>query len=295
MRRTATLLSAVLLAAAPTTAHGAGEHGADQGAGEPAAGTGTHAVAIAGRAFTPARVTALEGDSLDWRNNDLMVHNVSASGGAIFSGSLSRGERFVHRFSDAGAYPYLCTIHPFMTGQVDVHPALLEAAAGSVVAGQAVELHGRAPAGGAVTIEQRVGGASGFTPVAGMQADSAGRFQGTVRPQATTAYRAVGPRGASPAVTVTVASHLSVSLTARRRGRFTLVRVTARGAGGATATLQLYSRERFTWLDRRRGRLDAHGRRTFRVRAGLRYHARVVVSGADGVALGTSRSVRLPR
>lgn len=295
MRRTALLIAATLsIAGAPAAAHGASEHGAGHGAtGDPAA-TGTHPVAIAKRAFAPARVTALEGDTVDWRNEDFMIHNVSAAAGAIFSGGLGRGERFAHRFSDAGSYPYLCTIHPFMTGQVDVHPALLEAASSSALAGQEVALHGRAPAG-PVTIEQQVAGAPGFTPVATLLADSAGRFHGDVRPEATTAYRAVGVRGASPPVTVAVASQLRVALTVRRSGRVTKLRVTARGAGGAAATLQLYSRERFMWRDRRRGRLDAAGRTTFRLRAGLRYHARVVVSGDDDAVLGTSRTVKLPR
>lgn len=296
MRRTALLISAALsMGGAPAAAYGASEHGAGHGGtGEPAIATGTHSVAIANRAFAPTRVTALEGDTVDWRNHDLMVHNVSASAGAVFSGPLARGQRFAHRFPDAGSYPYLCTLHPFMTGQVDVHPALLEAASSSALSGQSVALHGRAP-GGPVTIEQQAAGAPGFTPVATVVADSAGRFHGEVRLEATTAYRAVGVRGASPPVTVVVASQLRVGLTVRASRRVTRLRVIAAGAGGATATLQLYSRERFMWRDRRRGRLDAGGRTTFRLRAGLRYHARVVVSDDAGVALGTSRTVKLPR
>lgn len=296
MRRAVLLTSAILFGVAPATARAASEHGAGHGStGDPAADTGTHAVTIANRAFSPVRVTALEGDSVDWRNSDLMVHDVSLSGGVVSSGALSRGGSFSHRFAQAGSHPYLCTIHPFMTGQVDVHPALLQVASGSVLAGREVALHGRTVGGGTVTIEQKTGGSAAFTAVASLQADSAGRFHGTVRPQASSDYRAVGVRGASPAVTVTVASRLRVTLTARRSGRFTQVRVTAPGAGRATATLQLYSRERFTWLDRRRGRLDAAGHATFRLRAGLRYHARVVVSSPDGTALGTSRAVKLPR
>ena len=182
-----------------------------------------------------------------------------------------------------------------MTGQVDVHATLLEAAASAVLAGQEVELHGRAPSGAAVTIEQQTAGSPSFTAVTSLQAGADGRFHGAVRPQATTAYRAVSAGGASPAVTVTVASRLRVTLTARPSRRFTRLRVSAPGAGGAKATLQLYSRERFSWIDRRGGRLDAAGRTTFRLRAGLRYHARVVITSPQGVELGKSRSVKLPR
>lgn len=300
MRRVAILVSAVALTAAPASVHAAGGpghgHGHGHGSeGEPAGETGTHAVAIANRAFSPARVIALEGDAVTWRNQELLVHNVSLSDGAIFSGNLGRGERFTHRFTDAGAYPFLCTIHPFMRGQVDVRAALLQAASSTVVAGQEVALHGRVAAGGAVVLEHQPAGASAFTPLTSLQADASGRFHGMVRPQATTTYRAVTTRGASDPATVTVASRLRVKLTVRRSGRSTRLNVTAAGAGGAKATLQLYSRERFTWLDRRRGRLDSAGRAAFSLRAGLRYHARVVISSAEGVELGTSRSVKLPR
>ena len=297
MRRAVLLTSVALWAAgAPAIAHGASDHGAGHGpSGDPGATTGTHAVTIANRAFSPARVTALLGDSVSWRNDDLMIHNVTASASAIASGTLDRGSRFTHSFADAGAYPYVCTIHPFMRGQVDVHPALLQVASSSVMTGREVAIHGRTLPDGVVTIEQQAAGASAFTPVSTLTADATGAFHGTVRPQATTAYRAVGERGASPAVTVTVASELRVTVTARRGKRFTRVRVKAPGAGGATATLQLYSRERFSWLDRQRRRLGADGGTVFRLRSGLRYHARVVVTGADGVVLGTSRSVKLPR
>lgn len=298
MRRAALITSVLLCAAgAPASAHGAPNHGAaDHGAGHgPGAATGTHSVAIANRAFSPARITALVGDSVSWRNDDLMIHNVTASAAAIASGTLNRGSRFTHRFGDAGAYPYVCTIHPFMQGRVDVHPALLEVASSSVLAGGEVPVHGRTVPGGDVTIEQRAAGAGAFTPLITLRADATGAFHGAVRPQATTAYRAVNDRGASPAVTVTVAAALRVTVTARRGDKFTKVDVRAPGGSGATATLQLYSRERFSWFDRRRHRLGATGRTVFRLRPGLRYHARVVVSGHDGVVLGTSRSVKLPR
>lgn len=296
MRHAALLTSAVLLAAgAPATAHAAAGHGPGHGSEEPAAPIGTHSVAIVNSAFSPAGVTALTGDTVEWRNQDLMVHNVSASSGAFQSASLHRGERFAHRFEIAGSYAFRCTLHPSMTGRVDVHPLLLEAASSSVVAGQPVELHGRGPAAGPVTIEQQVAGADSFTPVASVSADSAGRFHGTVKPESDTTYRAVGDRGASPAVTVAVATRLRVALAVKRRGRVTRVRVAAPGAAGATAKLQLYSRERFTWLDRRRVRLDAAGRAAFDLRARLRYHARVVVVSASGGVVATSGSVKLPR
>ena len=298
MRR-ATLMASVILATAggPASAYGGGgDHGAGHGGGGgPAAAPGTQSVKIVNRAYSPARLNVLVGESVAWRNEDYVVHNVSLADGAIFSGPMNRGGRFSHRFAEAGAYPFLCTLHPFMTGQVGVHAALLEAAAATVLTGHEVELHGRAPAGSQLTIEQRPSGASAFTAVTSVQAGADGGFHAKVRPQSTTAYRAVSAAGASPAVTVTLASRLDVRLVVRESRRFTRVRVSAAGAGGARATLQLYSRERFSWKDRRRARLDAAGRASFRLPAGLRKRARVVITSADGVELGMSRSVRLSR
>ena len=297
MRRVLLLTLAVLAATGlPASAQAASDHGAGHGgAGEPPAATGTHSVDIANRAFAPARLAVLSGDSVEWRNHDLMLHNVTASQAGLASGALSRGERYTHRFTAAGAYPYVCTLHPFMQGRVDVHPALLEAAPSSVVAGRDVAVHGRTAPGSVVTVEQRPAGAEAFAPVSTLDADASGAFHGRVRPQTTTAYRAVADGGASPEVTVTVAAELRVRVTARRGKRYTTVRVRAAGAGRATATLQLYSRERFAWRNRRRRPVSDGGGAVFRLRPGLRYHARVVVSGSDGAILGTSRSVKLPR
>lgn len=123
-----------------------------------------------------------------------------------------------------------------------------------------------------------------------------GEFHSAIRPSGTTTYRAVSRVGASPPVTVSVASKLTVRLSTHAGKRFTRVRVAAPGAGAAIATIQLYSRERFTWVDARRRRLDSAGRAGFRLRAGLRYRARAVVTRADGgVVLGVSPRVKLPR
>ena len=293
MRRAA-MTWAVLAAAAWPAAAQAQEHG---GHGEPPQATGSHLIAIANRAYSPARLTALAGDSVTWRNDDFMTHDVSASAGSPASAPLTRGQRFSHTFADVGSHAYVCSFHPFMQGRIDVYAALLTAASSSVLTGEEIALDGRAAAtGGPVAIEAQPAGASGFTPVTTVTPGADGAFHAALRPSSSTTYRAVTTAGASPPVTVTVASRLRVRLSARRTKRFTRLHVAAPGAGGATATIQLYSRERFSWIDRGHRRLDAKGRAGFRLRAGLRYHARAVVKRAEGGAiLGVSARVKLPR
>ncbi|CAA9474313.1 MAG: hypothetical protein AVDCRST_MAG69-308 [uncultured Solirubrobacteraceae bacterium] len=297
MRRAATTW-AVLAAVAWPAAAEAQEHGGGHGAhGEPPQATGAHVIAIANRAYSPARLTLLAGDSVTWRNDDFVTHDATGPAGLPASGPLMRGQRFSQTFADVGSHPYVCTFHAFMQGRIDVHAALLTAASSSVLTGEEIELHGRAAAtSGPVVLEAQPAGAAGFTPVTTVTPDADGAFHAALRPSSSTTYRAVTTSGASPPVTVAVTSRLRVRLSARRTKRFTVLRVAAPGAGAATATIQLYSRERFSWIDRGHRRLDARGRAAFRLRSGLRYHARAVITRPDGGAiLGVSARVKLPR
>lgn len=289
---------AILAAGAwPAAAQGQEHASGHGGHREPPEATGSHLIAIANRAYSPARLTALAGDSVTWRNDDFVTHDATDPGGLPASGPLTRGQRFTQTFADVGSHPFICTFHPFMQGRIDVHAALLTAASSSVLTGEAIELHGRAAAtAGPVVLEAEPAGAAGFTPVTTVSPGADGAFHAALRPSSSTTYRAVTTAGASPPVTVIVTSKLRARLSARRAGRFTRLRVAAPGAGAANATIQLYSRERFSWIDRQHRRLDAHGRATFRMRAGLRYHARAVITRADGGAtLAVSARVKLPR
>jgi plastocyanin len=53
-----------------------------------------------------------------WTNNDTVLHDVVGSG--IESDYLQKGEKFSYTFEEEGTYPYICTIHPWMEGEVIV-------------------------------------------------------------------------------------------------------------------------------------------------------------------------------
>ena len=251
----------------------------------------TASVAIPAKLFSPAYVQIVRGDSVVWRNGDFVSHDVAASDGSFNSGPLGRFGTFAQRFDTLGTHAFLCTIHPFMTGVVDVEAATLSGPATPVFAGEAVTLTGRVPAGTrSVTVTP--GGA--LTPAAD------GTFSYTVHPRATTAYRAATAAGQSPPVTVTVseAVKLGVSVTAHA------VRVrTDPPRPGVVATVQRWARWRFDWRRVVSAKLDAHGRATIRYPGPMTGKARVILSrGARGPAvvageplfLRTGRPARVP-
>jgi plastocyanin len=248
-------------------------------------------VAIPGKLFSPGYVQVVPGDSVAWRNSDFVDHDVAASDGTFNSGPLGRFGTFVQRFDAVGSHPFFCTIHPFMTGVVDVEAATLSGPRTPVFAGEAVTLTGRAPAGTAsVTV----------TPGGTVAPAADGTFALTVHPSETTAYRAATAQGQSPPVTVTVseAVKLSVSVTAHA------LRVrTDPPRPGVYATVQRWARWRYDWRRVVSMKLDARGRATIRYPRPMTGKARVVLShrargpaafAGDPLSLRTGRPTRVP-
>jgi plastocyanin len=68
--------------------------------------------------YTPQNVTVKVGQTVRWTNNDTVLHDVVGSG--IESEYLQKGETFIYTFEEEGTYQYICTIHPWMEGEVIV-------------------------------------------------------------------------------------------------------------------------------------------------------------------------------
>jgi plastocyanin len=262
----------------------------------PAARAENAQVVIPGKVFDPAQVTIVAGDGVTWRNADFDQHDVRGAGGEFQSGRIARFGAFNHVFGAAGSYPYLCTIHPVMTGKVDVVAALLSGPAEEVVAGEPVVLEGRAGAGTpSVSIEAGAADNS-WHAVTAAAPGPGGAFSATVRPEEPTTYRAVTPAGASPPVAVRVTSNvmLHVHVHPRKQGRHRHVRVDTEPARpGLEAAIYRWDRWRYDWKRKGHATLDAEGRAGFRMtrRKGL-----VMVQlyrPSTGAVLGTSEPVRL--
>lgn len=96
------------------------------GAG-PARGGRVFAVNMHRIAFDPAVSHIRRGDAVRFANRDNVDHTVTADenvnssqAGPFASGRLALGGSLTARFSRPGTYPYVCTIHPTMTGRVVV-------------------------------------------------------------------------------------------------------------------------------------------------------------------------------
>ncbi|MBA2244066.1 MAG: cupredoxin family copper-binding protein [Gemmatimonadetes bacterium] len=71
-------------------------------------------------AYTPARLEIAAGTTVEWRNQDVVAHTVTAEEGGFDSGLIEPGSTWRHTFHEPGIYSFLCTPHPFMKGVVVV-------------------------------------------------------------------------------------------------------------------------------------------------------------------------------
>jgi plastocyanin len=89
-------------------------------ANAPQAGPATAEVKIDNFSFGPGALTVPVGTTVTWMNRDDIPHTVVSTDGAFKSKVLDTDEKFSFTFTKAGAFPYFCSIHPKMTGQVIV-------------------------------------------------------------------------------------------------------------------------------------------------------------------------------
>jgi plastocyanin len=71
--------------------------------------------------FGPATITVAAGTTVTWINRDDIPHKVVSNDDVFRSNVLDTDGKFSYTFSKAGAYPYFCSLHPKMTGQIVVH------------------------------------------------------------------------------------------------------------------------------------------------------------------------------
>lgn len=72
--------------------------------------------------FTPTDLTVVIGvnNTVEWTNNDVMPHTVTARDGSFDSGNMNHGALYVYTFTKPGLYQYTCTYHGWMHGTVNV-------------------------------------------------------------------------------------------------------------------------------------------------------------------------------
>jgi plastocyanin len=71
--------------------------------------------------FTPLEVKAHVGDTVEWFNDDFLVHTATARDGA-WDFMLPKGSKARIAVKTAGTIEYYCRLHPNMTGRIVVEP-----------------------------------------------------------------------------------------------------------------------------------------------------------------------------
>jgi plastocyanin len=255
----------------------------------------TTTIAMPGKFFDPSRATMVAGDTVLFRNNDLVTHDVLI--GPFGSGPIARFSSWSQQIDQPGGYAFLCTLHAFMRGNLDVVAATLTAAPDGVIAGEPLTLSGRTRAGTThVGVEQSVSDGTWSAAGDGVAPTPNGTFTTTVPAVAGASYRVTTPLGPSPVITPRVTARLRVDLSVERKRRRAIVRVrTTPAAAGLTATLELYARWHFRWRSHRHAKLDRHGHAVFHLPRAQRTFARVALRRTRRApALAHSRVVTLP-
>ncbi len=73
--------------------------------------------------FHPSHLSVKVGDTVTWTNTDAVGHDVTADDGSFKSGepaAMTEDTTFEHAFEKAGSFAYKCTVHPKMTGTIEV-------------------------------------------------------------------------------------------------------------------------------------------------------------------------------
>jgi plastocyanin len=70
--------------------------------------------------FGPQAITVPVGTTVTWTNSDDIPHTAVSTDGVFKSKVMDTDEKFSYTFTKAGTYPYYCSVHPKMTGQIVV-------------------------------------------------------------------------------------------------------------------------------------------------------------------------------
>lgn len=79
-----------------------------------------HAITIENMVFTPAEIQIQPGDTIVWTNKDIVPHTVTSLENKFDSATIKPSSQWKHKIKSAGQYPYKCSFHPTMSGNITV-------------------------------------------------------------------------------------------------------------------------------------------------------------------------------
>ena len=74
--------------------------------------------------FKPQKVVVKPGTKVTWTNEDVSIHDIKDTSPLATpqSAAMSKGDTFSVTYAQPGSYSYICGIHQYMTGSVEVVP-----------------------------------------------------------------------------------------------------------------------------------------------------------------------------
>jgi plastocyanin len=236
--------------------------------GAVALGAVTRVVAIKPNGFSPATRTIQTGDSIRWRNDDTVNHQVVADNGHFASPVLRPRQSYTRLFNTAGTFRYRDALEPAERGTIVVQgppPSVsIAASAGAVFYGAGIRLTGFISSGAAnqrVEIWERPYGQASFAKTAELMTVAAGGYDWSDVPTILSEYQARWGNRTSAVVMVGV------------RPRMTLIRrapwfVTSAKAQTSMAGRWVYVQRRSSlnqWVNIKKVRLGSSGARRFKL------------------------------
>jgi plastocyanin len=169
----------------------------------------TRVVAIKPTGFSPDTRTIQTGDTIRWRNDDTVNHQVVADNGHFASPVLRPGQAYTREFDTAGTYRYRDALEPAERGTIVVRgpaPSVsIGSSAGTVFYGAGIRLTGVISSGNAnatVEIWSRPYNQASFAKETEVKTVTAGGYDWSDVPTTLTYYQARWGSRASAVVTV---------------------------------------------------------------------------------------------
>ena len=91
-----------------------------QGAASAPAVAASHTVVMEGVGFVPRALTVKPGDTVIWINKDPFPHTAAAEDRSFDSREIAPGKSWKFVAKKRGKLPYVCALHPTMTGTLVV-------------------------------------------------------------------------------------------------------------------------------------------------------------------------------
>ncbi|HET9323024.1 MAG TPA: cupredoxin domain-containing protein [Gaiellaceae bacterium] len=229
----------------------------------------TRVVAIKAAGFSPATRTIQTGDSIRWRNDDTVNHQVVADNGLFASPILRPNQTYTKLFTTAGTYRYRDALEPAERGTIVVQgppPSVsIAASAPAVFYGASLRLVGVISSGNAnadVTIWAQPYGQASYVKVADLKTATGGAYDWSTVPKVLTNFQARW--GSRVSATATVGVRPRVSLI-RRGAWFVTSAIAARPLAGRFVYVQRRS-ALGQWVNRKKVVLGSSGARRFKMK-----------------------------